>query len=444
MTRHIVKILLALSLAVIAYSIGMPGCSPTQFGTLKTLTCEDFPDSYQCRSNPRFPDQDSQPEPEPEPTADRSNRPNRSNRRNRPDPRPPRRNYLDFDYEISLGKVDIIFVIDNSSSMAVEHRSLGQQFRSFLNQIRDVQYHIAVITTDISSSPENPVRGAYYQDGKFIPINGRLFLRNENLGGNPPHSAVAGFASAITREETTRCDRGDQPVSRNRYDRLYEGDRETAGCPSHDERGTYAMNLAIHNYKNTDFFREKAHLMFVVLSDEDIRSSADYINQPGFEHYNLENLDYPETLVRNVRDSFGPLKSFSVHSIIIPPGDSSCLEEQNRRRDGGQGTGRGYYGEQYTRLSRARENELTQYGNLLKGNVISICSRSYGAQLQRVAVSAETIRMELPCSNPKDVEFYIDGQKIRKSYTIEGRTLIMEPGTIPLGSQVRLKMTCEE
>ena len=446
MLRHTVKILLALGLALLVYSIGMPGCSPTQFATV--TPCSDFQTEFNCQSKPIDfewgPDEEDFPTPaakengEPDSTTGNESEKARM-------PQPPRPEHEEFNYIVSLGQVDILFVIDNSSSMAVEHRNIANQLRSFLQRIRDVDYHIAVITTDISSSPGNPVRGAYYQDGKFIPIGRRIFLRNENMGKNPPRQIVEAFKTAITREETTRCDTGNQPqTSGSRFDHLYQDQDSSIPCPSHDERGIYALNLAIYNKRHQAFFRPQAHLIIVILSDEDERSSSEYINQPGFEQYALEANDQPEVLVETIHYRLGPLKRVSVHPIIIPPGDTGCLSEQNRMRSQGEGTGRGYYGVQYARLSNAEDSALTQHGNLLQGNVISICNRRYGAQLQKIAVAANTIRTPLPCGQPKKVELYVSGRKTRASYEIEGRALIMEPGEIQLNSQLKLKVICRK
>ena len=46
------------------------------------------------------------------------------------------------------GKVDILFVIDNSKSMEMEQRVLARQFDSFLARFQKLDYHIAIITTD--------------------------------------------------------------------------------------------------------------------------------------------------------------------------------------------------------------------------------------------------------------------------------------------------------
>ena len=63
-----------------------------------------------------------------------------------------------FEYAIQPQAIDIIFAIDNSSSMHKEHKSLVQQLKPFLRKIQNIDYRIAVITTDISKSPENPTQ----------------------------------------------------------------------------------------------------------------------------------------------------------------------------------------------------------------------------------------------------------------------------------------------
>ena len=49
---YIVKVLLALVLVTLVYSIGMPGCSPVQFADVTALSCEDMPTHSACQSKP--------------------------------------------------------------------------------------------------------------------------------------------------------------------------------------------------------------------------------------------------------------------------------------------------------------------------------------------------------------------------------------------------------
>ena len=353
--------------------------------------------------------------------------------------------YYKFDYETNLGKVDILFVIDNSSSMHKEHKSLGRQIKRFLNGIKDLSYRIAVITTDISSSPDNPVQGAEYQDGNFIPLanSRRQFLENSRVGRSPGTEDVEDLVQTIVRPETIACEGGTDEEDEGGDIDFRTGKPRTSGsgggatCPSYDERGIYALNLAIE--KQTSFFNSDAHLMIVILSDEDERSSEEFMEQNGLV---LEPKDLPETLVDTVANYLGPMQTFSVHSIIIPPGDSGCLASQNQGAYEGPGSGRGYYGEQYGKLSKASDSELRKTGQLLRGSIISICDRNFDQQLARVNVFAQVPRVTIPCGNPARVVFRANGERVRLDYTINGRALEFESGYLPLGSTLFVRAYC--
>ena len=432
MAQYLVKALVVLGIVVVMYIVG---CSETYFGSLKTVTCVDFSNQFgadNCKPTP----------------------PPNNIRNTEKDGK-----FLQFDYDVHLGEVDIIFVIDNSSSMHKEHKSIARQMKGFLNQIKNLDYRLAVITTDISSSPKNPRRGASYQDGKFIRIgNSRNYFENENIGYSPSEQGVEDFISAIQRPETLSCEKRkansdgvdlDYYYKHGKYRDSSADDVPTAtACPSSDERGIYALNLALENSSQGEFFRKDAHLMAVILSDEDERSSQYFINQQldqGFTEYAFEERDYPESLVETVYNRLGALKTFSVHSIVIPPGNSSCLQHQNKDSYSGPGSGRGYYGSTYAELSRARSGELLKYGNLLRGSVISICDRRFSQQLSRVGLFADVPRISLPCSEPEYIKMKVNGRNERKfKYDIEGRSLSISPGAVPLGSQVQVTIVCKE
>ena len=431
MLNHIIKILIAFVIIAVLYTIG---CSETYFGSLKTVSCEDFTGALGGSGTAcgRIPVENP----------------------NRPDDDPLlERNFLEFKYNIPLGKIDIIFVVDNSSSMHEEHKNLARQFKNFLDDIRNLDYHISIITTDISNSPDNPTRGASYQDGRFIPIGGRSFLRNSKIGAYASDRDVSDFIHTLVRPETAACDSGSdsgQTVDDDYYfrygvERKNAAPSATPSCPSYDERGIYALNLAIENPNHGSFFRSGAHLMAVLISDEDERSSFQYISErldAGID-YQFERLDHPEFLVANI-DRIFPLKSFSFHSIIIPPGDHNCYKRQMTRSSSGPGSGRGFYGEEYARLSKARDKFLLEFGNLLRGNVISICNSDYGSQLGRIAIYADTIRASLTCSEPERITFIVDGRKANLRYVIEGRTLIIREDQVSLSSKLELQVICEE
>ena len=429
--QHFVKILVSAVFVVFLYIIA---CSQTYFTSLNTISCEDFGNSIQsieCETEDEYVNDDYSPG----------------------TPAKQAKRYLRAKYRVALGQVDFVFVIDNSSSMNKEHQSLARQFSSFLSDIRYLDYRIAITTTDISSSPDNPNRGRNFQDGKFVPIAGRAYIENPQVGSKPSSSLVRSFQQAIVRPETLACDNklyanSSHAEDDDEYFRTgvrkakAEPTQRNIVCPSSDERGIYAMNLAIMNSGQKRFFRKGAHLIFVVISDEDERSGRGYIAENP--EYEFENGDYPEVLVDQVMNIFGPTKSFSVHSIVTD--SSSCLRSQNRDRGSGAGSGRGYIGDEYIRLSEARDQYLSKYRNLLRGSVISICSRDYGSQLSRVARYAGYIRVPMHCSNPKSLQVSIRGREIRlRGHKIEGRTLIIPPNNqIGITDPLDVSIVCEE
>ena len=423
MLKHLLKIVLGL-LGV--YVIYMLGCSQTYFGSLKRVSCEDFEVLYgadKCQSSP-----ESSPEDE--------------------------LVGLEFTYTARLGEVDIIFVVDNSGSMSREHRSLALQMQPFLNAIRNLDYRIAIITTDISSSPNNPKRGADYQDGKFLRIGGSQYLTNSAVGKRPDERDIDDFVRTLVRPETLACDEGSD--SEERFDRLgnffetgvYPEKTEKAStsktpCPSSDERAIYALNLAIENSSQRSFFRRDAHLMVVIISDEDERSGGEFIDaRLDFnENYTFEHKDYPKTLVETVYHHLG--QTMSVHSIVVPI-KGSCLREQNKDTNKG---GRGYPGETYIQLSKAVDPDLVEDenvdGTLLKGSIISICDRDYSSQLGRIAIAAEVPKVSLPCSDPENIRFRVNGRKTHLNFYIEGRSLIVED-KVSIGSDLEISLICNQ
>ena len=349
--------------------------------------------------------------------------------------------------------MDIVFIIDNSSSMHKEHKSLGKQIERFLKGIKDLPYRIAVITTDISSAWKNPVQGQPYQDGKFISIGGSQFLANTHVGQDPSDKDIDNLVTAIVRPETIACDGESDDEANDENDdfdsvtgtRIDKSAREISdNCPTVDERGIYAANLAIE--KQTNFFDKEAHLMFILLSDEDERSSEEFMETNGLV---LEPKDLPETLVETVYNYLGAMQTFSFHSIIIPPeedDDEGCWDKQNKNAYKGAGSGRGYYGEEYARLSKAKEPELRKYGNLIKGSIISICDRKFDRQLARIQIFAEIPKVTITCDDPRRIVLKVDGERVRradlKKPEVNGRSLVFTDGYLPIGSKLQVRVYC--
>lgn len=258
------------------------------------------------------------------------------------------------------GLVDILIVNDNSGSMSSEQRRMGSRFPDFLNSIGSLDYQIAMTTTDVSASPGN---GPNYinqygklQDGNLIEFSpGLTVLKNTTAGKESL------FNNAIQRQETLNC--------------------ETSGfrvCPSSDERGIFAANLFLDRTAGA-LFRPTAHFAMIILSDEDERglSNSNAINRRQGTMMPLEAYDKPKTFVDKMKTNY-PQKTFSVHSLIVRPGDSNCLNAQLSNYDPNIW---GYEGFSYKQLS-----------DMTGGTVGTICSDDYGAQLGAISNS---IRMQI-------------------------------------------------
>ncbi len=194
-------------------------------------------------------------------------------------------------------KVDILFVIDNSGSMAYEQKSMASRVRNFLDVVKGLDWQIAVTTTD----PENKALG----DGRLVPLYGKS-------GSYILTSAMSDADARYTLGMTLQ--------------------RPETGSGS--EQGIYAAYRAIERSLsasggNANFIRNDSQLAVVLISDED--ESA---NGPKND---------PANFIKFVRDSFGGQKAMSFHSVIARPGDKACLS--------GEGYSAGYRYEQISNLT---------------------------------------------------------------------------------------------
>lgn len=229
------------------------------------------------------------------------------------------------------GRVDILFIDDNSGSMSPEQNLLGQRFNTFISSLHDLDWQIGITTTDVTNDPVNGLKGSiselFGHPGRYI-LN-KTFPNVDNV-----------FKRTIVRQETLNCE------------------NNPASCPSGNEQPLYASMLAMEkrNTNNAGFFRNGSDLAIVVLSDEDEMSTGPAsATQPG-------------NVIDKFKSIWGPEKKLSVYGIIIKPGDTACLTAQRA-----QSNGTGYEGKSVAQLSR------------MTGGVIgSICDSDYTQTLQEI------------------------------------------------------------
>ena len=278
------------------------------------------------------------------------------------------------------------------------------------------------MTADVSTSPNNNRRP--YQDGKFIEFsNGATFLHNDReQEGYASHRAnIRLFKEAIVRPETLEC-------------------AEDRSQCTDDERAICALNFSFSQPRQLQFFRPKGHLLVVLISDEDERSSREYIieQQRRGQDYSLQSCDQPEEFYRNVREHISQVKALSIHAIIIPPEDQSCLERQ--RREGGVG----FYGQTYSDFATTSRADRSQFPNLHAGTVSSICDSNYGNILEHIAshIEQKPSPITVLCDNPVRITVTTSRPSRTLRYTKTGPRTIEINDRVAVGTKITVRTIC--
>lgn len=250
-------------------------------------------------------------------------------------------------YQEPTNQVDILFVVDDSHSMAAEQDNLAEGFADFIEQIEatGTVFQIAVITT--SFDYDNPDRG------KFVgPI--------------------------ITPE--------DDYINVFR-DQVHVG---TTGADKEKglEAAAYALSPTMTTGANAGFLREEAFLMIVFVSDEN-----DCSDEGALEGMNAEACYTNDELLVPVTDYVFDLRALKddpdkvqVGAIVGPEASAGCEDA----------------------TPAFRYHELSQYMGGILGD---ICSTEYGTIMYDLGLNASGVRstFQLSYTAKEDtLEVYVD------------------------------------
>jgi len=180
-------------------------------------------------------------------------------------------NVLDKDIPVNLNRnLDILFVIDNSLSMAAEQASLAANFPQFINVLQQIEgglpdVHIGVVSSNMGAAGASSVPGCANpgDDGNL-------------LTGPPGNTCQSQFS--LTNSYVSDISQPDGSRVRN-----YTGDLSqlfscmaqlgTSGCGF--EMHLESMYAALQPGKNPGFYRDEAYLAVIFIADEDDCSTAD-------------------------------------------------------------------------------------------------------------------------------------------------------------------------
>lgn len=206
-------------------------------------------------------------------------------------------------------KVDILWVVDNSGSMANSQAALANNFSSFINKFiqTDSDFRMAVTTTDAFLAP-------YHQANQpsVFPYKDYSLIRD---GAGSTHSGV------FVMDKTTP----------NKSDVFLKNIKQGING-SGDERAFSSFVETLKDTRNSAFRRPDAFLAVIIVSDEDDFSHNDGTN--GMNTYNfMENYNDPSMFsiqyymdyLTNFTAAAGAGKNFSVNTISIL--DQACLDQ---------------------------------------------------------------------------------------------------------------------
>ncbi|TNE92049.1 MAG: hypothetical protein EP330_03600 [Deltaproteobacteria bacterium] len=150
----------------------------------------------------------------------------------------------DRSLQVTVPAVDVLWVIDDSCSMAAEQQRLADNFPRFMAYFEDsdLDYHIGVVSTDMRSSNAQ---------GQLRDVAGFKWIDRETPSPELVFSAMA--------------------------------DLGTAGDATERGRDAAWTGLVTRRFtENYGFYRENAALSVIVISDEDDQSDLEVISLPDF------------------------------------------------------------------------------------------------------------------------------------------------------------------
>lgn len=282
-------------------------------------------------------------------------------------------------------KVDVLFVVDNSGSMADIQREMADRISGFINNVQGLDWQIAFTLTDVYYKKNQVV-----QDGVLVPLEGSGSDLN-SIGDS--HILNSSMDAAVVERV---------------FGETVQREEEGSGA----EQGIYASYRAVErafqsgelNSANRRFFRDDASLSIVLISDEN--------ETPDHGHKNR-----PQDLIQIVNNKYDGSKNLSFNSLIVQPGDQECLDSRGWSWIPFFGWHRiGQYGQAYADLSN-RLGAGSEGGSLIG----SVCESDYTSQLvdigKSVKAMVKTATLECdPVANSIKV-YSVDNQGIETPYS---------------------------
>lgn len=271
-----------------------------------------------------------------------------------------------FTQGYSSKRLDVLVVVDNSGSMTEEQERMGEKIGSFLSSLYDIDWQLAITTTDVSDGP-------YGVKGELLNFEG---LSSYILTPKTPNYESV-FKATVVRQEGISC---------------------RTNCPSGNEQAMAATIMAIEKAStvNKGFFRSGSDLAVLVLSDEDEMSTGPAEAIP------------PEGVLAAATQMWGDQKKVYGYGMIIQPGDQTCLSMNG---------GIGNYGD-----------FVSQLAFITGGLTGSICDADFGPSLTAIGDRARKLLEGVKLSfYPETTTVSLTFKPAHTTtWTIEGKRIVFD------------------
>ncbi len=327
-------------------------------------------------------------------------------------------------FKIGSGKVDILFVNDNSASMSKVQVALAAKFSGFLQNLdsKSIDYRVAITTTDLSSVLSK----------KLIPFSsGKYYITNQDS------NRVSLFNNAIIRNETINCE--DFIVSMfNTYGTSFQSNSAYSSqyssiCPSSDTRGIYTANVVVSE-NSQSFMRADANLNVILISNDNVRQG------------NAKETNDLATTFTSMMQSHYPNKYWDFNSIIVK--DNTCKAQQTLKNALGQVVSNSYgpaisggIGLEYANLSNSAARDI-ENNPRPRGQLLDICESNYTSHFDSMAtqISEESRMITLKCTPNVAPVVSVVGSTGTVPFTWNGDKILFTRGHE--GTQVKVDYRC--
>lgn len=282
-----------------------------------------------------------------------------------------------------MTKIDVLWVVDNSGSMASSQQNLATNFPSFIESFTNKNYDFQIGVTTTDAYLALPLFTSYYQ-----------LTPTPSYYGGRPQEEIAWLKNGTWNDPsgyrilTAATPNLHQVFMKNAM-------QGTSG--DGDERSLQAMQTALQSSANSGLVRAGSFLAVILLTDED-DFSHDGTQQ--YERYDrpLTPIDSYVSFLDGLTNSSGSSRRYSVNTISI--NDQSCFDQLY---NGAQKIG-------------VRVGQMADATGGVKGN---ICG-NFANELQLISKSIVELSTQFYLSGdpvPSSIRVFINGAEIPNAST---------------------------